>query len=192
VRPGLQGLGLAGVVTLSLLAAACGGSSGASGAKVAQVDSTTTATTTGTEVSGRSKRDALVAFAACMRKHGVPKFPDPEVSGSGLRLSIGSEGGVDSNAPQFKRAQRACQELLPNEGKQTPQEQAKQLQEALDYAACMREHGVPNFPDPKAAGGGGIEFGAVRDTPELQSAQKACRKLLPGAPVADSGEKPRP
>jgi hypothetical protein len=191
VRPGLQGLALAGVVTLSLLAAGCGGSSGASGAKVAQVDSTTT-TTTGSELSGRSKRDALVAFAACMRKHGVPKFPDPEAVGSGLRLSIGSESGVDSNAPQFKRAQRICQKLLPNEGKQTPQEQAKQLQQALDYAACMREHGVPNFPDPKAAGGGGIEFGALRNTPQLQSAQRACRKLLPGAPGADSGEKSRP
>src|SRR5262245_3948815 len=166
----------------ALLAAGCGG--GGSGASVAQVESTQTATTA-TPLTGRSKRDALVAFSACMRKNGVPKFPDPQVVGRGLRLSFGSENGIDPNAPQFKRAQSACQKLLPNGGKSTPQEQARHLHEALDFARCIREHGVPTFPDPKASADGGIEWqgGDVMASPQFEAADRACRKLVPGAPL---------
>jgi hypothetical protein len=119
-----------------------------------------------------------------MRKNGVPRFPDPQVVGSGMRLSIGSESGIDVKSPQFKKAEQTCRKLLPNEGRQTPQEQAKQLQRALDYAACMRKHGVPRFPDPKAQGGG-IAWeslggrGVDVNSPQFKAAQKACSKLLP-------------
>jgi hypothetical protein len=193
MRPGVLGLGLAGVVALSLVAASCGGSSGGSGAKVAQVDSTQS-TTTGTEVSGGSKREALVAFAACMRKQGVPKFPDPEAVDGGMRLSIGSESGIDPNAPQFKRAERACKRLLPHGGVTPPQEQARHLREALGYARCMRGHSVERFPDPKVAGDGGIGWdvplgpaGINSNSPQFRAADQACRKLFP---AAAPGERP--
>jgi hypothetical protein len=176
--------------TSALVAAGCGG--GASGAKVAQVESTQTRTTA-PRLTGRSKRDALVAFSACMRKNGVPKFPDPEAVDGGMRLSFGSENGIDSNAPQFKRAQRACQKLLPNGGKSSAQERARHLQEALDFARCIREHGVPTFPDPKASGDGGIEWegGDIMASPQFETADQACRKLVPGAPLGSGpGERP--
>jgi hypothetical protein len=170
----------------AFLAAGCSSSS----AKVAQVSSTQSTTTT-VGLTGRSKREALVAFSACMRKHGVPKFPDPEVTGSGLRLSFGPGTGIDPNTPFFKTAERACRRLLPNGGKSTPEEQARHLQDALDYARCIREHGVPTFPDPKASGDGSIEWGAG-DTasPQFKAAQQACRKLPGGLPLADEGERP--
>jgi hypothetical protein len=182
----------------ALLAAGCGGSSGASGGKVAQVESTQTTTSTTAGVTGRSKREALVAFSACMRRNGVPKFPDPEVVGSGMRLSFGSENGIDPNAPQFKRAQRACRNLLPNGGKSTARERSKRLQQALDYAACMRGHGVPNYPDPKAASDGGIDLGEFGpgagvdpNSPQFKAAYQACKKQVPGAPLGPGpGEKP--
>jgi hypothetical protein len=177
----------AGVAGLSLLVSACGG--GSSGAKVAQVASTTPATTSAPSLTGRSKRDAMVAFSACMRKNGVPKFPDPEVVDGGMRLSFGSENGIDPNAPQFKKARQACRSLLPNGGRSDPQEQAKELQKALDFAACMRSHGVPKFPDPKASGDGAIDMGGFGpdvgvdpNSPQFQAAQRECQKLLPGVP----------
>ena len=178
-RRTVHGIAFAGVVALSLLSAACGG--GSSGAKVAQ----TGTTTTNTGSSPSSKRDALVAFSACMRKNGVPNFPDPKVSGRGMSLSFGSENGIDPNAPQFKTAQRTCQKLLPNGGKTTPGEQAKQLQQALDLANCMREHGVPKYPDPKATADGGIDMGELGpgvdpNTPQFKAAQKACQTFVPG------------
>jgi hypothetical protein len=168
---------VATLAVLSLIAAGCGGS-GTSGAKVAQVGSTPT-TTTGAGSSGRSKLDAEVAYAACMRKHGVPDFPDPNVSGSWTFRPKG--------APQFKSAERACRKLLPNGGVVSPQEQAKLLREALAYAVCMRGHGVPTFPDPTEAADGNPDFGqigpSVWNSPQLKPAQKACHYLLPGSPT---------
>jgi hypothetical protein len=52
----------------------------------------------------------------------------------------------------------------------------------VEFADCMRAHGVPNFPDPTA--GGGIKIpsnsGIDPQSPAFQSAQDACSKLLPG------------
>jgi hypothetical protein len=48
-----------------------------------------------------------------MRSHGVPKFPDPDFSGGGIRMTIDKNSGVDPNSPAFKAAQQACQSFLP-------------------------------------------------------------------------------
>jgi hypothetical protein len=52
----------------------------------------------------------------------------------------------------------------------------------LSYSECMRTHGVPDFPDPAA--GGGIQIsdnsGTIPQAPAFQSADRSCRKLLPG------------
>jgi hypothetical protein len=54
--------------------------------------------------------------------------------------------------------------------------------QGIQFASCMRAHGVPNFPDP--SGGGGIEIspgsGINPFSPSFTAAQSACRKLLPG------------
>ena len=180
-------LALAALVALAVFVAGCGGSSGAG---MAPADSTQTMTTS-TVLSGSSKRQALVAFSVCMRKNGVPNFPDPEPSGKGMKLS--SEG-IDANTPQFKNAQQACKRLLPNGGNSTPQEQADHLREALRYADCMRTHGVPKFPDPKLSGDGGIEWGELGprvgidpDSPQFKSAEDACKELAPGGSGLDAG-----
>jgi hypothetical protein len=170
---------LAAAVGLSLLAAACGGSAGSG---VAQIGSTQTTTTSSSSSSGSpsDRRGILVAFSACMRNHGVPNFPDPKAVGHGFGLTIGKGMGVDPDSPQFKDAEKVCKKLLPNGGTPTAQEQAKQLQQALTYAACIRAHGVPDYPDPKARSGGGIEMGEAPDSPRFKTAQKACGHLFPG------------
>jgi hypothetical protein len=52
---------------------------------------------------------------------------------------------------------------------------------AIAYSACMRSHGVPNFPDPDRSGqlpkGDAQQFGV--STAAYQAAQLACRHLLP-------------
>jgi hypothetical protein len=49
------------------------------------------------------------------------------------------------------------------------------------FAACMRSNGVPNFPDPNAQGGISItpSSGIDPSSPQFQSAQSACQKLMP-------------
>jgi hypothetical protein len=54
---------------------------------------------------------------------------------------------------------------------------------ALKFSQCMRAHGVANFPDP-GAGGGGIQIGGPGSninpaSPSFQSAQRACAKYAP-------------
>lgn len=173
-RLALIALTLAAAVGLSLFAAACGGSGGKG---VAQIGSTQTTTASSSSSSGSpsDRRGILVAFSACMRKHGVPDFPDPKAVGHGFGLTVGNEM---ANSPQFKNAEQVCKKLLPNGGTPTAQEQAKQLQEALKYAACMRAHGMPDYPDPKVHDGG-IEMGEAPDSPQFKIAQKACGHLAP-------------
>jgi hypothetical protein len=185
-RAALRALALAGVAGLSLLASACGGSSG--GAKVAQVDTNESAKGSGS--SDASGKGDPRAYSACMRSHGVANFPDPDSSGR-LKITSGRDSngqplGVDVNSPRFKSAQRACQKLLPNGGRQTAAEQAKEQQAMLQYAQCMRAHGVSKFPDPKPGGEMtiGKKVGVDPNSPEFKAASQTCQKLVPGSPIA--------
>ena len=48
-----------------------------------------------------------LAFAACMRKNGVPNFPDPQFLSGGHALEK-ITGGVYPNSPTFQAAQQKC------------------------------------------------------------------------------------
>jgi hypothetical protein len=133
-----------------------------------------------------------------MRKHGVANFPDPDSSG-GIKITSGSDKnghttGVDTNAPQFRTAQQACQHLLPNGGKPDAAAQQKEVQQALKFAQCMRSHGVPKFPDPQVSSDGGVKQTIGKDvnpgSPQFQSAQQACQKLVSGGPTSSEGPPP--
>jgi hypothetical protein len=66
----------------------------------------------------------------------------------------------------------------------TPSSSAAGAQgKGLAYTACMRSHGVPNFPDPNSDGHISITpaDGIKINSPQFQSAQKACQSLSPGA-----------
>ena len=57
------------------------------------------------------EQDRALAFARCMREHGV-NMPDPDFSsGGGVRIQIGSNG-VDPGSPTFQEAQKACGSLF--------------------------------------------------------------------------------
>jgi hypothetical protein len=118
-----------------------------------------------------------------MRSHGVPKFPDANPNGG---IAIDAKNGINPDSPQFKAAQKACQKLAPNGGKApSPEEQAKAQAQMLKFSACMRSHGLPNFPDPTFSGGGAQlrvdrKSGLNPNSPQFQAAQKACQKLMPG------------
>ncbi len=52
---------------------------------------------------------------------------------------------------------------------------------AVAYSACMRSHGVPNFPDPSSSGqipkGSAQQLGV--STSQYEAAQRACQHLIP-------------
>jgi hypothetical protein len=63
---------------------------------------------------------------------------------------------------------------------------------AYKYAACMRAHGVANFPDPKVSHSGGGTQIAIRvvgpNSPQFNSASQACRGILPPPSAADHAQ----
>jgi hypothetical protein len=98
----------------------------------------------GASMSATGAVESGVAFARCIRSHGVPSFPDPKVSGQTVRM--GSPSVVRS--PAFQSAAHACQRLLPK-GPPGPEAVSPQAQaRMLGVSACMRKHGISGFPDP--------------------------------------------
>lgn len=58
--------------------------------------------------------------------------------------------------------------------------------DAEKFSACMRSHGVTNFPDP-IVGVASVNIRitpAVANSPRFNTAQAACQRLLPGRPTA--------
>jgi hypothetical protein len=116
--------------------------------------------------------DKLVAYARCMRSHGVTNYPDPQTSSGGISISV-----PDPNSPQVQSAERACRSLAPPAP--TAAQQAQNLARELSYSRCMRSHGVPNFPDPPPnrdlnIGGTGID----KRSPQFQQAMQHCQSIL--------------
>jgi len=71
---------------------------------------------------------------------------------------------------------------------------ASTQQKMVAFARCMRANGVPGFPEPveghfELRAGSGFGSGINGRPPLLQSAQKACRKLLPNGGVPTPQER---
>ena len=159
---------LAAMALTGLLATACGGGS-------------SRAASAG---GGPTHAQAALAYARCMRAHGVPNFPDPDSNGDFHQLP--------EKTPQETAADHACHHLL-NAGAQMSQSRVQHaLGQLVKYARCMRAHGVPNFPDPQTTGGGigqpgGIGFGGGpgfdprHPSPQFQAANRACQHLANSA-----------
>ena len=60
--------------------------------------------------SDQQEQEALLAFARCMRSHGVPAFPDPNPSGGTVQRM---PPNVDTHSPKFAAAQQQCRKLVP-------------------------------------------------------------------------------
>jgi len=140
------------LASAALLAAGCGGGSANPG--VARLSSGTSGAgasnaATGAGAAGPdsgSLEAAALAFAGCMRANGVPHFPDPKAGGFLFRTGA----GADPSSPAFEAAQTKCKRFLPpGPGSGSPPS-AKTLAHYLTVARCMRQHGVPEFPDPRA------------------------------------------
>jgi hypothetical protein len=173
---------LAVLLVVPLTAAACGSGSTPNVANLGSTASTTTSSTT----SGTS----LDKFSACMRSHGVTKFPDPINNGQTLNVQIGPGAPVDPSSPQYIHALAACNTLAPGFG--GPQAQPITPADKLDYlkaAACVRAHGVTDFPDPTITDGH-VKFvmppGINTNSQKAQAAIATCRKLIPaGLPYSN-------
>jgi hypothetical protein len=124
--------------------------SGCTGSHDPQVPSAGgTPSTTGTPDASSQE----FAFVACMRDHGIADMPDPvpgDTSGrSAVRYALDVMGkGSDRS---FQTALDACLSLLPALPPPPPPP-ADEVEAMRQFAQCMRDHGVANFPDPTPDG----------------------------------------
>ena len=132
------------------------------------------------------------SMSKCMHANGVPSFPDPRAGPQGSSGGVGWPGGgpvmISSDVlivmgqriagPAVAAAAKVCKEYMAPTGP-PPQMSESQRVAALNFAACMRAHGL-NFPDPTFSGGGerlNLGPGLNPNSPAVQAASKACGGL---------------
>jgi hypothetical protein len=123
---------LAIVAVISMTSAGCGSSA---------PSETGTASSTGSSApKNATDQDKLVKFAACIREHGVPDFPDANAKGEFVF-------GINVTPAVWGKAVAACKDLQPP-GSLSSKRSPKQQTASLRFAQCVRKNGVKDFPDP--------------------------------------------
>jgi hypothetical protein len=156
---------------LVLLAAACDtgpsspGSAGSSSA--------------GGATNSRSTSSELLAYARCMRAHGVPDFPDPDSSGLIPQTQVKN---LTTSPTVIRAADNHCQSLYPTQPGINAPFSSQQKQDYLKAATCMRAHGIPDFPDPVFSGTEvqlPIPPGVDTNAPQFIHARQICSRMIP-------------
>jgi hypothetical protein len=154
----------------------------------------------GERPSSAEFQDAALAYAECMREHGID-MPDPEFSGEG---GVSIRGGPDDGSgagpgdEEFDAAEEACSPIMEDalpDLQLSPEEQAERQDQMVAVAECMRDKGH-DMPDPEVGddgsvrirsrgpAGGGEEVGPPDD--EFQADMEDCSRDA-GAPVPGEG-----
>jgi hypothetical protein len=131
------------LIAVGALVAGCGGSASNSGAA-----NLGTSRTSSSLSSSSSTYDQALAYARCVRAHGVPLWPDPDSSGLFDKSKL-TPGQLRVTSFKAAAAAHACRTLFPtySAGRQT-----QVVTQALRFSLCMRANGSTNFPDPERNG----------------------------------------
>jgi hypothetical protein len=125
---------------------------------------------------------ALHLAGECLRRHGLPNFPDPVVAtdgpaaGQGILNKSALKSYPDAVALQ---GLTACSAALNKaniaSGPSSTNISQQELQARLALARCIRSHGVPNFPDPNPTTGDvSPPPGLSKTSPSILAAIQAC------------------
>ncbi len=175
-------------LALSLLGACAGGDDDGDPQVASLDDGTAESTPDDTATDGAATEDegstdpqeAMLEFTECMRDHGID-MADPQFDGEG-RGGIALEA-TPENEDELAAAQEACQPLLENarsEMELDPEQEAEMREQLLEFAECMRDHGI-DMPDPQFSDDGGFvvqagpEGGGPREDPDFAAAAEECQ-----------------
>jgi hypothetical protein len=165
-----------GLLALALVLAGCGGDGGKSNG-MASVGGKATTSPGGSS----DPTQAALAHARCMRQHGI-NTPDPKITADGVvQQPPHVEQPAEHKSPKRRAAEQACQQYLSNGG-QPRKPSAQEQQQLVQFARCMRQHGINNMPDPQiTADGPELRYprGVDPDDPRLKAAEQACQPYLP-------------
>jgi hypothetical protein len=130
-------------LAMVVISAGCGGTRSSSGNDTAATPRTVSSAANSTATT----RAKGVKFAECMRANGVGAFPDPDASGAMTIDAVANGSSLDTSSAAFKQAISACKDLEPS-GFTGHQRSSQEQKAALQFAQCVRDNGVRDFPDP--------------------------------------------
>jgi hypothetical protein len=169
----------AGVLLVLLALAGCG-----------RGGPTTPATTSDGDVLALGRQ-----IAQCFRDNGIPDFPDPVVEQGHIRLPGDAENEIQSRYPEqtLQQVQSACQSLIDqlpdsaieSSGGDTDRRDAgpQDVDALRQWAECLRQHGFPDWPDPKADGSfpkGSTPIETEGKSDRMIAAAQACQQYWSG------------
>jgi hypothetical protein len=119
-------------------------------------------------------------LAQCIRDHGVPGLPDPNVENGRLILPSGATDNIPD--AQGNAAMAACQSVVnripasalgdKGDASRAPVT-AADVAKMRQYAQCMRQHGLADFPDPTADGVFDLAGTSLANDPKSQRVRDA-------------------
>jgi hypothetical protein len=165
MRTWLAAAAAAVAIALGLALAACGASGPAAGGPAGNTQ----------DPSGRSQLEAVVQ---CLRAHGVPNFPDPVYDPGDGRWHY-----ADYRTAIPQRSQQACQHLDPSAVRPSPPVPQAEFSELVKLAQCIRQHGVPTWPDPNPQGQFRLPPSQLGKSPLFESAVQACQRYVPSGGI---------
>jgi hypothetical protein len=132
-------------------------------------------------------------FAQCARAHGHPAFPDPVINNDdGVDFGDATNNAQDARKseiaalekiPEFKAILTQMQALRPPDPRRNARPSAAVIQKLQRFAQCVREHGIPSWPDPKSDGSfpiSGLGLGDPKSSPTIRAALDACSQYREG------------
>ena len=163
-------------VAAVLALAGCGGGGGTANA-VASADGKGKATSA-------PAGDQQKAYRTCMEGEGVPMYLSSE------GVAVVDKDKADSG--KVTAATAKCGSLQPTATEGAPPS-AEDIAKRRELSECIRQHGVPDYPDPDPVTGEVEESASLaaslKADPKLQPALDACQASQPtGAPAGDGGQ----
>jgi hypothetical protein len=169
---------LAALALVGIIGAGCGANESSGTDTTTSTSGSSSVASSGGVTATTTARDKAVKFAECIRAHGVADFPDANAKGEFVF-------GINVSPEVWAKAVDACKALQPA-GTLSATRSPKQQSAGVKFAQCIRDNGVPDFPDP-------VQGEPLIDTERIPSANrkggmvilnaamKACRDLLDAA-----------
>lgn len=172
------------LAALALTLAACGSSGSAEVASLSETGGAgTDVAEGGPDTDEMTDEEAILAFSACMREHGIEDFEDPDIGADGS-ISFGFRGqaGGEFDREAMQAAMDACRSHLDGLALARGGGDRTEIEDQLyELAACMRDNGY-DMPDPdfgSEPGTGGGPFGEIDpEDPAFQAALETCEDVF--------------
>lgn len=121
-------------------------------------------------------------FAQCMRDHGI-SVGEPTVDQGRLKVPFATpaQQGAPPPKPETPATCQSILNRLPRSAMEDPPVTAEDIDKLEKFSQCVRQNGIPEWPDPKSDGHfalGGTSIDLKSDA--FQTAKKACQQHYDG------------